>query len=418
MDSALGTNDSGITVWNRLVGQADAVATLQRAVTAARTGESNSDMTHAWLLTGPPGSGRSTTAVAFAAALVCPTGGCGQCSSCHLALTNSHPDVTHVQPSGVWYKTDQARDLVKKSAMAPSQSPWHVVVLEDADRLTEAANNVLLKAIEEPTARAIWILCSPSPEDVLPTVKSRCRSIRLRLPSPQQIAHYLAGFEEIDEATAYFAARAAQGHIGRARVLAEDEDARTRRQRVLSIPGQLTDLSRCIQAARDLVATAKEDTAAITSPVDAREQESLARAWGEGAEGRGVGRGARGIKGAIKELEDQQSARRTRTERDQLDRALMDLLGYYRDVLVIQIHPAGDRPGQRPELVNEELHAEIERMASTGTPATTLARIEALERARAALEANVAAQLALEALMVDLANPAVRETLSSATRSG
>lgn len=366
-------------------------------------------MTHAWLMTGPPGSGRSTAARAFAAALMCADGGCGHCADCREVLAGSHPDVEVIRPEGVSYKTADARALVQRASMSPSRGKWHVIVLEDADRLTETANNVLLKAIEEPPPRAVWLLCTPSVEDVLPTIRSRCRHIMLKTPTPQAVADFLVVAESVDETTALFAAQASQGHVGRARALARDENARQRRREILSIPARLTDLRNCFSSAEQMVATAKEDARAITEPMDEREKEDLLLAWGEGAEGRGVKGGARGVKGAIKELEDRQKSRATRTQRDQLDRALLDLLGFYRDVLAQQFGATTDGS---VSLINAEMRNEVTRVAEGSTAVETIWRIDAIERARLALDANVAPQLAIEALTIDLRRPELRRSVS------
>jgi DNA polymerase-3 subunit delta' len=394
-----------MTVWDSLVGQSAVVSWLQGAATDAAQEPPGPAMTHAWLVTGPPGSGRSTAAGAFAAALMCPTGGCGHCDQCVAALNGSHPDVEVIRPEGVSYKTADARALVARASMAPSRGRWHVIIIEDADRLTETANNVLLKSIEEPPPRAVWLLCTPSVEDVLPTIRSRCRHIMLRTPSPDEVAEHLVREKGIDEATARFASHAAQGHVGRAKALARDESARKRRRDVLSVPSSLHDLVTCMNAASSIVAAAKEDAASITSPIDERERADLLLAWGQGAEGKGLRSGVRGVKGALKELEDRQKSRRTRTERDQLDRALIDLLGFYRDVLAVQLG-AVDQAGIN--LINDEMTDEVRRQAQSCGAVETMWRVNAIERARLALEANVAPALAMESLTIDLRRPSLR----------
>lgn len=373
-------------------------------------------MTHAWLVTGPPGSGRSTAATAFAQALMCAQGGCDDCDDCRDVRNGGHPDVEVIRPDGISYKTADARALVTRASIAPSRGRWHVIVIEDADRMTETANNVLLKAIEEPPPRAVWLLCSPSVEDVLPTIRSRCRHVRLATPSPAAVAEFLIRTEGIDEVSANFAARAAQGHVGRARALARDEQARTRRREVLSIPGQLTNLGNCMTAAAQLVESARSDASAVTAPLDEQERADLLLAWGEGAEGRGVKGGARGVKGALKELEDRQKSRRTRTERDQLDRALVDLLGFYRDVIAVQSAAASMTPSNDPAdvgLINEEFRSEVVRLARSSTLVESIWRVDAIERARLALQANVAPQLAAETLTIDLSRPQLRMSMAS-----
>jgi DNA polymerase-3 subunit delta' len=383
------------SVWDPLIGQQAAIDELAHAVTDP------SAMTHAWLITGPPGSGRSTAAVAFAAALQCPDHGCGACSICTSAVAGSHPDVDLIRSETLSYGVDEARELVAKAAVVPADAPWHIVVIEDADRLTEAAVNVLLKVLEEPPPHLVWLLCAPSPEDVLATIRSRTRGVHLRTPSTSEVAAALGERYGVDPAMAAFAARASQGHIGRARALATDEEARRRRQDVLRIPGGLRDLSSCFTAAADLLAMATEDAASITDPLDMAEEESLLRAYGAGAEGVTKGRLDRLAERALKDLRRAQASRRKRAVRDQLDRALVDLLTYYRDVLVVQAE--SDVP-----LVNDEMRTQIAHEAVSSAPAETARRLDAIERGRLAVQANGALPLVLESMLVEVKDPLVR----------
>jgi len=383
------------SVWDSLIGQDDVVEELAHAATDPAA------MTHAWLITGPPGSGRSTAAVAFAAALQCPDHGCGTCSICTSALNGSHPDVDLVRSETLSYGVDDARDLVLKASVVPADSPWHIVVIEDADRLTDSAVNVLLKVLEEPPPHLVWVLCAPSPEDVLPTIRSRTRSIHLRTPSTTEVAEALRERYGVDPAMAAFAARASQGHIGRARALAVDEEARRRRQEVLRIPGGLRDLSSCFVAAEELLAMATEDAASITDALDAAEEESLMRAYGAGAEGVTKARFDKLAESALKALRKMQASRRKRAVRDQLDRALVDLLTFYRDVLVLQMD-AG------VPLVNDEMRTQLSQEASASTAADTGRRLDAIERGRLAVQANGALPLVLESMLVEVKDPLVQ----------
>ncbi len=391
-------------VFAELVGQDPVVATLRSAAADAasvRAGEaSDGSMTHAWLVTGPPGSGRSVAALAFAAALVCPRGGCGSCEECVAVRHSAHVDVEHVVPEGVEYTVAEARDLVARSALAPARSPWHVFVVEDADRLNDASANTLLKAVEEPPQGTVWVLCAPSTEDVLPTIRSRCRHVLLSTPSTREVADALCTALGVDPTTAAFAARAAQGHIGRARALATDERARERRADVLRLPTALDTLGDCLTQAAALVATVEQDTAAVCDPRDKLEREQLLLAYGKGAEGRGVGTAERRARGMVKDLEDRQRKRRRRVSLDQLDRAITDLTAFYRDVLVLQL-------GAQVELVNDEQRPTLARLAAESTPERTLRRIDALERTRGLLESNVPPLLAFESLMVALKDPSL-----------
>jgi DNA polymerase-3 subunit delta' len=284
------------------------------------------------------------------------------------------------------------RELVRRAALSPSGGRWQVLVLEDADRLTEQAANVLLKAIEEPAPRTVWMLCAPSPEDALPTIRSRCRGVRLVTPSSGAVADVLARRDGVDPAMAAFAARASQGHIGRAKRLATDEGARLRRREVLSLPVQVSDVGSCLVAAANLVDAAKEEAQVATAAADSVETEQLKTALGAGTTGR---RTPPGTAGALKELEQRQKRRATRHQRDALDRALVDLAAFYRDVLVVQL-------GAGVELNNDELRTSVVKIARASTAEETLRRIEAVLACREALEANVAPLLAVEAMTLAL----------------
>ncbi|MCX6415102.1 MAG: DNA polymerase III subunit delta' [Actinobacteria bacterium] len=396
------------SIWDSLVGQDDIVTSLERAVVDAerRTrGEPGPAMTHAWLFTGPPGSGRSTAAACFAAALVCPEGGCGVCQACRTAPLGGHPDVDMVRPEGVSYVVKEARALVMTSELSPAKSFWHVMVVEDADRLTEAAVNALLKSIEEPPPHTVWILCAPSVEDVLPTIVSRTRHVALRTPSARDVADLLVERYAVDRAIAAFAARASQGHIGRARALATDEHARLRRQDVLRIPLQLHDIPSCFMNAANLISAATEDAKAITDPIDLFEEEQLASAYGAGADVRIKGQLKKSMDAAAKDLAKRQKTRSTRTVRDQIDRALVDLMGLYRDVLLIQVDSG-------VPLINEEMRPQLTQLARQGVANDTGRRLRAISYARAQVQANVTPLLAMESLMIELKDPWIRSALA------
>lgn len=379
---------SGVSVWDTLVGQRRPIETL-RAAAAGR------GMTHAWLFTGPPGSGRSNAAVAFAAALQCvgPDGpGCGSCHECHTVLAGSHADVSVVRTEKLSIGVDEVRDLVRRSALAPVGRRWQIMIVEDADRLTEQANNALLKAIEEPSPHTVWILCAPTVEDLLPTIRSRCRLVTLSTPTTEEVAAFLSARDGVDASLASYAARASQGHIGRARALARDEATRRRRQEIVSIPARLTSLGRCLRAAADLVEVAKQEAEAITSELDAREKAELDASYGVVDRGRRP----REYGPALKRLEDAQKTRAKRRVLDVVDRGLMDLVSVYRDAIAL----ATGAPGA---LVNEEIRADVEELARTSTPELNLQRIGAVFQAREQmLEFNVQPTLAIESLMVAL----------------
>lgn len=374
-----------MTVWDELVGQEPAVETLRHAV------EDPSAMTHAWLLTGPPGSGRSNTARAFAAALQCERGGCGECHDCTTTLAGSHPDVTVVATEGVNILIDAVRPLVELAQRAPSHGRYRVILVEDADRLVERTSNLLLKAIEEPAPRTVWLLCAPSPQDVLVTLRSRSRSVALRVPPVDAVTDLLVRRDRIDPQVAAVAARAAQSHVGIARRLARDPEARSRRSQVLSLAAQIRGVGDAVLAAGDLVATAQADAKAATEQRDAQEKAALLHALG--AEGAATLPPA--LRSQVRQLEEDQKRRATRAQRDVLDRAMVDLLSLYRDVLVVQLD-AG------VELVNLEHASTVAELARQSTPEQTLRRMDAVGQARTRLAGNVAPLLAVEAMAIAL----------------
>jgi DNA polymerase III subunit delta' len=403
-------------VFGELIGQEPVVEQLRLAVAAASGSTARSvlsapptrpapparsarsaalAMTHAWLFTGPPGSGRSVAARAFAAALLCADQGCGQCPSCHQVAVGSHADLLLVRPDGLSYGVRQTRDLVLRAAAAPVYGRWRVVLFEDADRATEQAANALLKAIEEPAPRTVWLLCAPFADDLPTTIRSRCRLVTLRTPATAAVAELLVR-DGIGEEQALAAARAAQGHIGRARRLATDPAAAARRAEVLKVPAQVSSLGHALAAAADLVKAAEAEAAAVTEELDLPERDALRKAFGEGSTGKGVATAVRGAAGALKELEDRQKSRATRLKRDALDRALLDLASFYRDVLAVQL--AAD-----VELANAAQRDDLYQVAVASPPATTVRRIEAIMRCRERLATNVAPLLAVEEMTLALA---------------
>ncbi|PZS27878.1 MAG: DNA polymerase III subunit delta' [Pseudonocardiales bacterium] len=391
-----------MSVWDEVVGQPEAVRTLAEAAAAAAgivAGQAGAGgaMTHAWLFTGPAGSGRSVAARAFAAALQCPDQGCGACPQCHQVLTGTHADVRRVVPEGLSIPVAQMRALVLRAAQSPMGGRWQVILVEDADRLTEAASNALLKAVEEPPARSIYLLCAPSthPDDVSVTIRSRCRLVSLRTPGAADIAAVLIHRDGIDAAMAQWAARAAQGHIGRARRLARDEQARARRQTVLALPRSLTGLGACFDAAEELIAAVEEEAAALTKPLDATETDALKQALGAGGTGKGAAAATRGTAGQLKELDRVQRSRRTRAQRDALDRALVDLAAFYRDVLAVRL-------GARVPAVHADIPDVISRAALAWPPESVLRRLEAVLGCREAVELNVKPKIAVEAMAIAL----------------
>jgi DNA polymerase-3 subunit delta' len=374
-----------MTVWDDVVGQEHAVAALQGAVANPAA------MTHAWLVTGPPGSGRSVAARAFAAALQCTQGGCGVCQACTTTMAGTHPDVTLLATEKVVIAIDEVRDLIMTASRSPSGGRWRVIIIEDADRMAERTTNVLLKTIEEPPPHTVWVLCAPSVQDVLPTIRSRCRAVVLRVPPPQAVADLLVRRDGADPAVALSAARAAQSHVGLAKRLARDAGARERRTAVLSIARRIRGVGDAVLAAGELVEVAKAEAVSATQERDAAEKAELMRGLGV-ADGETL---PPRLRSQLKQLEDDQKRRATRHQRDVLDRAMVDLLSLYRDVLVVQL-------GAEVDLVNAELAETVRLLAADSTPEQTVRRMDSIGVARTRLDGNVAPLLALEAMTIAL----------------
>ena len=383
-----------VSVYDDLVGQDHITTILKGAVDASRNSEVESqEMTHAWLFTGPPGSGRSSAAVAFAQALVCANNGCGTCNECRSAKSGSHPDIEIIRTEGLSIKIEEVRELLTRVAWAPSMGGWRVVVMEDADRLTESAANALLKAIEEPGNRTVWLLCAPTLHDVLPTVRSRCRHIQLHTPSDEAVATVLINRDGIPEQMAHFAARVSQGHIGRAKYLALNESVRSNRRTIMHLPLQLNSLAAAFKAAQTLVDLATTSANESSEVRDEKEVNALQEAYGKGATGRGM---ASGAAKAVKELEKEQKSRSTRMVRDSIDGALLDIATFYRDVMMVQSGNAG-------ALINTDMVDEINAYAAKHPPHTTVSKMSAIMDARTNLAHNAAPLLTCEALMCRLA---------------
>ncbi|MFE2352574.1 DNA polymerase III subunit delta' [Streptomyces parvulus] len=398
-----------MTVWDDLVGQekvSEQLAAAARDADAFVTAAASegplpeaSSMTHAWLFTGPPGAGVTRTARAFAAALQCVSPdralggvpGCGFCDGCHTALLGTHADVSTVTAVGAEILVKDMRDTVRKSFTSPANGRWQIILVEDAERLNEKSANAVLKAVEEPAPRTVWMLCAPSIEDVLPTIRSRCRHLNLRTPSVDAVADMLVRREGIEPPVAAAAARATQGHVDRARRLATDPAARDRRAAVLKLPLRVEDVGGALRAAQELVDAAAEDAKQLAEDMDGKEAEELKAALGA-AQG---GRLPRGTAGVMKELEDKQKRRRTRTQRDSLDLALTDLTTFYRDVLALQL-------GSRVAIANADAQDALDRLAHGSSPEATLRRIEAIAACGEALDRNVPPLLAVEAMTMAL----------------
>lgn len=380
-----------MSVFGSLIDQTEVISILKDAVEASRMVDNKTQsMTNTWLFTGPPGSGRSNAAIAFAAALVCKDGGCSKCNDCMSTIIGTHADVELIKTAGLSIKIDEVRELISRASWAPSVANYRVVVMEDADRLTESAANALLKVIEEPGLRTIWLLCAPTLTDVLPTIRSRCRHLSLRTPSTKAIAKLLIERDGIESSTADFVARASGGHIGRARRLATDSTARENRSNIMKLPFMIKDVSSAFKAAQFLVDAAKADALVDAEKKDEDEISKLKEAWG--ATGSKLVAGGAKV---VKELEKEQKSRSTRMVRDYLDRALLDLSTLYRDVLLVQSNSVDS-------LINQDLISQINQLAQATKPEQTIRKIEAILKTRRNLAQNAAPLLLIEALMCEL----------------
>ncbi len=373
--------------WDEIVGQPEAVRALEHAASA----EGSDDLSHAWLITGPPGSGRSNLALRFAAALIA-RGAEDRDAVWQQVRSRTHPDLAVLTTQKLLITIDEAREIVTTAHFSPATGRHRVIVIEDADRMPERTSNVLLKALEEPPERTVWVLCAPSEADLLPTIRSRARSVKLVTPSPAEIAALLHERDGVDFAVAERAARLSQSHIGMARRLASDPEAMARRERTIELALAVDTLGDAMRAAAGLVKVAEADASAFTEQLDAVEREEALRNLG-------ISAGAAippKLRAQLRNLEEDQSRRAKRSLRDGIDRVLTDLLSLYRDVLLTSL-------GAGLELVNVEHQERIEELATQWGAERALEAVSMVEQARDRLVRAVTPGLVLEALFAGIA---------------
>ncbi|GMA94369.1 hypothetical protein GCM10025881_11930 [Pseudolysinimonas kribbensis] len=302
---------------------------------------------------------------------------------------HTHPDLGVLSTERVVISIEEVRRLVSTSQFSPSVGRYRVMIIEDADRMTERTSNVLLKALEEPPPRTVWILCAPSEADLLPTIRSRVRTVRLRVPSVAEVADLIERRDAVPRPDAERAAREAQSHIGMAHRLATSDEARARRARTLQLALGIRSVSGAVLAAAELLEVADADAKAITAERDEEERAAALRSLGVEP----GGTVPPGLRAQLKALEEDQKRRATRSLRDGLDRILVDLLSLYRDILLRQLDVDS-------EPVNLAIFGELESAARASTPERTLATLDAIAAARERIQGNVAPALALEAVLV------------------
>jgi DNA polymerase-3 subunit delta' len=308
-----------------------------------------------------------------------------------LASSGTHPDISVLSTEKVVISIEEVRTLVADSQFGGSLGRFRIMIIEDADRMAERSSNVLLKALEEPPAGTIWLLCAPSEADMLPTIRSRVRRVGLQVPSVEAVAQLLIQRDGIESKLAHQVAAESQSHIGMARRLATSSEARSRRRETLMSALAIKSVTQAVNTAERWLDIAKKDAEALTDERDQAERAATLRSMGLHA-GEAV---PHNLKSELKSLEEGQKRRATRSVRDGLDRILVDLLSLYRDVLSVQL------VAQTP-LVNAELGGQINLLATTSSSAETLEKLDAISLARKRIDSNVRDLMALEALAVSL----------------
>jgi DNA polymerase-3 subunit delta' len=370
-------------VFRDVVSQPEAVDQLLGAIS------NESDVHHAWLFTGPPGSGRSQLALAFAASLLCADGGCGNCNSCQMIQSRNHPDVQVLNTERVLISIDEVTEFIEKSIQMPAIGKYRIMIIEDADRMSERTSNLLLKSLEEPPKGTIWMICAPSEADLLPTIRSRVRRVQLKVPTVEAVAQLLVEKYGIGVELAQQSAAQAQSHVGMARRLASNAGARDRRSQALKAVLSITDIPSAMAVSEVLAKLAESDGAQLTAEQDEAERKELFLSLGVSEESK-LNPSSRA---QLRRLEESQKRRATRSKRDGLDRILIDLMGLYRDVLTVQL-------GAGEPLINVDLVQEITKLANESTQAQSIHNIEEIEKVRYRMERNVRDSYLLDSLAV------------------
>lgn len=373
-----------------------AAAAAGRAKARGETADLGRAMAHSWVLTGPPGAGRSLAAVALAAALVCTDPeepGCGRCRDCRDVFADTHTDVLHIVPTELSLSIDAMREVRREAAKLPTVSPWRVVIIEGADRLTPAAADALLKTVEEPPEHTVILLIAPStdPADFSPTLRSRCRHLYIPAPSVEEIVRILSR-EGIAEADARLAAVASLQHVGRARRLATEELSQKRRARILHLAELVFHRDEAFQASLSFVKSVEKEVKELLDAENATELAELERSLGKGGRGKGTQKAMAGAAGAIAELTRRQKARRTRRVRDPLDLALVDLSGLYRDALMLAT-------GAQVQLTHPDFEGLSRDLAARVSQPGLVACLDAIAGCREHIGRNVSPVIAFDGML-------------------
>lgn len=381
-----------MSVWDSLVGQKPVIDMLSRIAQG-----DPSQITQSWLICGPPGSGRSNMARAFAAALESPDHGMSAEPTrvTQQVLAGTHPDVTVLTTNKVTIGIDQVREIITTSEQMPATAPWRIIIIEDVDRMLERTTNVLLKEIEEPAEHCIWLLCAPSAQDVLPTIRSRTRIVNLAVPSTQAVAGFLTSTTNVEPKVAQRAARLAEGHIGIAKLYATDERVMSDRDELVVGVLNLARASDAVLLAGSLIDNAKAQAEADASRITAGREAEFRRINGLAPNDRIPPK----LRGAFNQIAKKDDVKRlvTRRTRDVLDRALNSIASIYRDVAVLQ-NNAEDSVG----LINLENRSPIAELSVRLNRAGAVTRLDEVAHARKRLAGNGNPLLVFESLFCAL----------------